>query len=65
MKNNIDKITVFVPANTRLNFENKDQEPPTVQYNIRKTIIDLEDVKKIVGGEYGRKAKNKWTIPKF
>jgi hypothetical protein len=59
MNKDVNRPLVYVPANTRINFDNKDQDPPTTQYNTRKSVLDLEQVKKIVGGEYGRKAEKK------
>jgi hypothetical protein len=53
-KSNPDKIVVFVPQDARLNFELNNQNPPTPKYNNRKQNIDIEVVKKIVGGEYGK-----------
>ena len=53
-----DKIIVYIPANnTKINIENKDQDPPVTQYNNRVNTLDLEEVKKVVGGEYGRRAR--------
>ena len=58
MKNkNITEPTVYVPVGARINIENKDQNPPEPQYNNRKKIFDLESIKKVVGGEYGRNAR--------
>ena len=59
MKNkNINDPTVFIPSNARINIENKDEDPPKTRYNNREKIVDLETIKKVVGGEYGRNARN-------
>jgi len=57
-KRNEDDPIIFIPFNARINIENKDKDPPKTQYNNREKIIDLEAVKKVVGGEYARKARN-------
>jgi hypothetical protein len=58
MKNkNIDDPTVYAPTGAKINIENKDLDPPTPEYNKRAKVFDLESIKKVVGGEYGRTAR--------
>ena len=49
---------VYVPKNAKLNYENKDLDPPPVEYENRKVIFNRKAVKKVVGGKYGRDEKN-------
>ena len=48
------KVFVYIPKNAKINVENKNDDPPVPKYNNRKKIIDLDAVKKIVGGKYGK-----------
>lgn len=48
------KPKVYIPNNTLINTENKALEPPKTQYEKRKRILHLEDVKKLVKGKYGK-----------
>ena len=47
-------MVVYVPENTRLNFEVAPQSPPETKYNKRMVQFNKDAVKKIVGGTYGR-----------
>jgi hypothetical protein len=49
------KAIVYVPNGAKLNIENKTQEPPETKYNNRRKIFNLDAIKKIIGGVYGRK----------
>ena len=51
-----DDPVIYVPAGAKFNIDPTNQEPPTVEYNRRMHVLDLEEVKKVVGGEYGKKA---------
>lgn len=57
IRNNINDPVVYIPPNSKININNKDLDPPITQYNTRVNTFDLEEVKKVVGGEYGRKAR--------
>jgi len=49
------KMVVYLPPNAKVNSENKNAEPPVPKYNRRKKILDIDAVKKLVGGSYGKK----------
>lgn len=44
----------YVPPNAEINLENLNQKPPVTQYNNRMKILELNEVKKVVKGKYGR-----------
>jgi len=46
---------VYVPADARLNAERTRLSPPLVEYEDRKKILDLNAVKDVTKGEYGKK----------
>ena len=46
--------TVYVPPNTEPNIENMSSDPPRTRYDNRRGRFNVEEVKKIVGGEYGQ-----------
>jgi hypothetical protein len=46
--------TVYIPPGADINLENSEKDPPKTGYENRRKTVDIESVKKIVGGEYGR-----------
>ena len=46
---------VYVPKNAKLNVDNKNQSPPQTIYHDRRKIFNLDAIKKLVGGIYGKK----------
>ena len=56
MKNlNESKIIVYVPKGAGINIENKNLEPPETKYNNRRKNFNIDAIKKVIGGLYGRK----------
>ena len=49
-----DKPKVYIPDNALINIENKALNPPKTKYENRRRILNLEDVKKLVKGKYGK-----------
>jgi hypothetical protein len=49
-----NKPKVYIPKNALINIENKALEPPKTRYEKRRRILNLEDVKKVVKGRYGK-----------
>ena len=56
-KKKSENVLVYIPPGAKINVENKDGEAPKPEYNSRVKFFDLEKVKQIVGGRYGRLAK--------
>ena len=58
MNNNKKKkdkgYTVYVPPGIDPNFEAQSADPPKTRYENRRKAIDIDAVKKVVGGKYGR-----------
>lgn len=52
--NKENKINIYVPPNAKINLENLNQKPPVTQYNNRMKVLDINEVKKVVKGKYGR-----------
>ena len=48
-------LHVYIPKGSKLNMGNMLSDPPETIYEKRKKNIDIEVVKKIVKGHYGRK----------
>ncbi len=55
MQDNDPKIIVYVPQDAKLNIDNKSLDPPLPKYENRRKLFNMEAIKKIVGGLYGRK----------
>jgi len=45
---------VYVPPGAKINVENINNEPPPTKYERHRWVLDINGVKKIVGGMYGR-----------
>ena len=48
------KPVVYFPPDAQLNFEPSPAEPPKTQYENRRASFDIESVKKVVKGNYGK-----------
>ena len=53
------KSVVYVPSGAKINLSAKSLKEPPVEYERRKASFGLEQTKKVVGGKYGRTARNK------
>jgi len=53
----IGNTVVYLPPGAKINVEGQPLDAPKVKYDKRKKRIDIEAVKKVVGGKYGRSAK--------
>lgn len=47
-------IVIYVPPDAKINLENKSQDTPLTKYNDRLKIFNMEAIKKLLGGIYGR-----------
>ena len=47
-------ILIYIPAGSRINTSNRNEDSPIVEYEERKKIIDITQAKKLCGGVYGR-----------
>ena len=54
MSNEPSEPLIYIPKNAKINEENIAMDVPEVLYEDRKVILDLEKVKKVVKGQYGR-----------
>lgn len=52
---NESKPVVYIPSGAKINVENSNDTPPSTKYDHRKVIFDLDKVKKIVRGIYGKR----------
>jgi hypothetical protein len=48
------KVRPYIPENAGLNFDNKESEPPKPKYERTKAIFNLDVIRKLVKGKYGR-----------
>lgn len=48
------KVVVYIPKNAKINLENKNDEPPIPKYNKRIMNFDIEAIKNVTGGSYGK-----------
>ena len=46
--------TVYIPPNIEPNIENMSSDPPKTRYENRRGQFKTDEVKKVVGGEYGQ-----------
>ena len=46
--------TVYVPPDITPNIESNSSEPPRTRYENRRSQFNVEEVKKVVGGDYGK-----------
>lgn len=46
---------VYIPAGAKINVENVNGEDIITRYERRRVALDINKVKKIVGGKYGKK----------
>lgn len=46
---------VYIPNGAKINIENFNGEVPVTKYEKRRFILDINGVKKFVGGRYGKK----------
>jgi len=53
------KPVVYFPPDAQLNFESTPAEPPETQYENRRVTFDIEVVKKVVKGNYGKEDQAK------
>jgi len=51
-----ENTIVYVPPGADSNIEGRPMDAPKTQYEQRKRRIDIDAVKKVVGGRYGRDA---------
>lgn len=51
------KMLVYVPPGAKLNLENTNNEVPRTEYEKRRVTFDINGVKKIVKGKYGKKTE--------
>lgn len=52
---NEPKVIVYVPKDAKLSIDNKNLDPPSPKYDNRRKIFNMDAIKKLVGGLYGRK----------
>lgn len=46
---------VYIPPGAKINIENIKNEPPPTKYEKDRWVLDINGVKKFVGGIYGKK----------
>ena len=46
---------VYIPPDAKINPENKMMPEPPVEYEIRKVVFDVDAVKDVTKGQYGKK----------
>jgi len=46
---------IYIPSGAKINGENTNLPPPPVEYEEGKKILDLNAVKDVTHGEYGKK----------
>jgi len=52
-----DQTLVYIPPGAKINVDGKPMDMPIVKYERRRHRFDIEEVKKVTGGKYGRSAK--------
>ena len=58
MKKDIkSKTIVYVPPGAKINLENTNNDVPHTEYEKRRVTFDINGVKKIVKGKYGKKSE--------
>jgi hypothetical protein len=51
---NKPRTVVYIPKGAKINIENISDEPPKTRYERRRVRFDVNAVKKMVGGRYGK-----------
>ena len=46
---------IYVPPDAKINLENRNLPEPEVEYEIRKQFFDVDAVKDVTKGQYGKK----------
>lgn len=49
------ELKVYLPKGAKINLDNKDLPPPEVEYENRKHNFDINAVKDVTEGQYGKK----------
>lgn len=49
------KPLIYIPPGARINIENQKDTFPNTRYEKRRVIFDINSIRKIVGGRYGKK----------
>ena len=53
-KKNKEKSTVYVPPNAEPNYSNGVSAPPNTEYKNRQWVYNMEEIKKLTKGKYGK-----------
>jgi len=50
----VNEPLVYIPPGAKINVENINGEPPPTKYEKHRWVLDINGVKRIVGGIYGK-----------
>ena len=53
-----DQTVVYVPPGAKINIDGQPMDAPKVKYEKRKHRFNLDAIKKMIGGKYGRSKNN-------
>lgn len=50
----VNRPLIYIPKDAKINLSNSEQNPPQTKYNSRVKVFNIDAIKKLLKGNYGR-----------